>query len=112
MIIWSGLGFLVAVFTFAACLLMQLALDKRFGEGYYSTHPWAIGVALVIGGLISAVVGLLLKLANDQDALDTPSADPAAYRPSRHSIFFVPMHWAGMLIALIGGGIAIYDKLK
>ena len=49
MIIWSGLGFLVLVFTFGACWLMNLALDQRFGEGYYSSHPWAIGSALVIG---------------------------------------------------------------
>ncbi len=109
MIIWSGLGFLVAVITFGACLLMNFALDAQFGEGYYSSHKWAVGTALLIGGLVSAVVGMLLKSRNDREVIDVETGQRMTLNQLNHAFFFVPMHWAGMVIAAIGIGISIYD---
>jgi len=86
MIIWSGFGFLVAVITFAACFAMNFLIDAQFGKGYYSSHPWAIGVALIIGGVLSSIAGFAMR----------------SREGSRHTFFFIPMHWAGLVVAGIG----------
>lgn len=97
MIIWSGLGFLVAVITFLACLAANFLLDAQFGEGFYSSHPWAIGLALVVGGVLFSIVGFVLKSREDG---------------SHHSFFFIPMHWAGIVVAAIGISMAVFDVLS
>jgi hypothetical protein len=111
MVIWSGLGFLVAVITFGVCLLMNVVLDAQLGEGYYSSHPWAVGAALIIGGLISAVAGFVLKARNQREVIDVQTGELMVLNQSHHTFFFVPMHWAGIVIAVIGCGVAIYDLL-
>lgn len=70
MMIWSGLGFSVAVITFGSLLLFNFVLDSQFGEGYYSSHDWAIGTALMLGGLISSGVGFMLKGRSDRYVVD------------------------------------------
>jgi hypothetical protein len=111
MLIWSGFGFLVAVITFGACLLMNWLLDAQFGEGYYSSHGWAVGSALIMGGLISSVVGILLKARHDREVVDVQTGERMVINLSQHSFFFVPMHWAGVAIAAIGVAAAVYDLL-
>ena len=111
MIIWSGLGFLVAVITFGACLIMNFVLDEQFGKGFYSSHLWAVGTALVIGGLLSSVVGFLLKSRKDREVVDVETGERMVINLSQHSFFFIPMHWAGIVIAWIGVAVAIYDAV-
>jgi hypothetical protein len=112
MIVSSGLGFLVAVITFGSCLLFNLVLDSRFGEGYYSSHPWAIGTALIVGGLVSSGVGFVLKGRSDRYVVDEDTGERVVINNSDHSFFFIPMHWAGVVIALIGIGVAVSGAFK
>lgn len=112
MIIWTGLGFLVAVITFGSCLLANFVLDAQFGEGYYSSHRWAVGVALLIGGLISSGIGFMLKGRSDRFVVDEETGERLVINNSSHSFFFVPMHWAGIVVALIGVGVAISDAFN
>ena len=112
MFIWSGLGFLVAVITFGSCLLANVLLDAQFGEGYYSSHPWAIGAALIVGGTITAGLGFRLKGRSDRFVVDEETGERMVINQSNHSFFFVPMHWAGVIIAVIGIGVAISDAFR
>ena len=112
MIIWTGLGFWVAVITFGACLLFNYVLDARFDEGYYSTHSWAVGSALFVGGLISSTVGFALKFRDDREVIDAQTGERFMINRSDHSFFFVPMHWSGIAIAVIGFVVVIYDKVR
>ena len=111
MIIWTGLGFLVAVITFGVCLLLNLILDQQFGEGFYSSHIWAVGVALFIGGMISAAVGFALASRGERIVVDEQTGERFNLNRSNHSFFFVPMHWAGVLIAVVGVALVIYDVI-
>lgn len=110
--IWSGSGFLVAVITFGCCLLANFFLDRQFGEGYYSTHLWAVGAALLIGGSISSAIGFKLKGRSDRFVVDEETGERMVINNSDHSFFFVPMHWAGLIIAMVGAGVAISDAFK
>lgn len=109
MIIWSGLGFLVLVFVFAASFLRNLLVDWQFGEGYYRQHLWAFGFALALGGAVSFAVGRLLKNRNDREVIDVKTGERMTINLPQHSIFFIPMHWAGIVLILLGIGTAIYD---
>lgn len=109
MVIWSGLGYLAAVITFGACLLAQLFFDDRFGAGYYSSHLWTVGLGLFVGGAISSVVGFYLRARSDREVIDTKTGERLVINRSQHSLFFVPMHWAGVVIALIGLALALKD---
>lgn len=108
MIIWSGWGFLVAVITFGFCLLVNLAVDTRFGEGYYSEHNWAIGSALIAGGMASAIVGYTLLV--EESAED--GAEQVSTNAWENTFFFIPMHWAGIVIAIIGICLAASDAFN
>ena len=101
MVISFGLGFLVAVITFGACLLFNFALDSQFGEGDYSSHPWAIGTALVVGGIISTCIGFALKGRSDRFVVDEETGERMVINNSSHSFFFIPMHWAGLVVAVL-----------
>lgn len=107
MVIWSGFGFLVAVITFAFALLFNFLLDSQFGEGYYSSHPWAVGTALIFGGIVSSGVGFVLKGRSDRYVRDEETGERLIVNNSSHSFFFVPMHWAGIVIAIIGATVAL-----
>lgn len=112
MIIWTGWGFLVLVFLFAASFLMNLITDWQFGEGYYHEHLWAFGIALILGGVISSAVGFFLKKRNDREVIDVKTGERMIVNMSQHSIFFVPMHWAGIVLVFLGIGTAIYNLLR
>lgn len=107
--IYNGLGFFVAVITFGSCLAANFLLDQQFGEGYYSSNLWAMGIALFIGGVISSVLGFLLKQRTDRIVVDEQTGERLVINLSRHSFFFIPMHWAGIVIALLGLGCTIAD---
>ncbi len=111
MIIWSGHGYLVAVITFGVCLAANFILDKQFGEGFYSSNLWAVGLALILGGVISAIVGFAFKARNDREVVDPQTGERLVINQSQHSFFFVPMHWAGIAIAVIGLVIALKDAV-
>jgi hypothetical protein len=112
MVVWSGLGFLVAVITFGCCLLANFVLDAWLGEGFYSSHLWAVGSALFVGGTISSSVGLGIKGRSDRYAIDEETGERVIINRSSHTFFFVPMHWAGLIVAIIGVGVAISDAFN
>jgi len=100
--IWSGLGFLAAVVTFGFCLLLNFVLDAQFGEGYYSSHYWTLGAALLLGGVFSAGIGFALKGRSDRFAIDEETGERLIVSSNSHTFFFMPLHWAGVVISLIG----------
>lgn len=112
MVIWSGLGFLVAVITFGSCLLFNFLLDAQFGEGYYSSQQWAIGAALIVGGIVSSGIGFTLKGRSDRHVVDEATGERMVINNSNHSFFFIPMHWAGVVIVVIGIGVAVSDAFS
>ena len=109
MVIWNGLGFLVAVITFGSCLLANFVLDAQFGEGYYSSHQWTIGAALLVGGIVSSAIGFMLKGRSDRFVVDEETGERLVVNKSNHSFFFIPMHWAGIVIGIIGIGMVISE---
>lgn len=96
MIIWSGLGFLVAVIVFGFSLVLNLAFNAWFGEGYYNAHKWPVALSLLLSAVACWFLGLVLR---DRDQ-------------GGHTLFFIPMHLWGPILAVIGVVVLVADVLK
>jgi hypothetical protein len=112
MIIWSGLGFLVAVFVFGAALLCNFAFDAVWGDGYYSAHKWTIGVAMFISAALSWVVSSLLRKRTAQTVNDKATGKEMVIDRATHRLFFIPMHYWGGILALIGVVLCVMEFIK
>lgn len=101
MIVWSGFGFVVAVFVLASSLLCNVLVDARFGAGYYSAHHWTIGVSLMLAGVLCALYGGKLLKGGHRDLVDAQTGERVVLR-SRHTMFFIPVHLWGFVLGALG----------
>lgn len=112
MIIWSRLGFLVAVFVFGAAIACNMAFDHLYGKGYYSTHKWTIGIAMLIAAAPCWFVGDLLRRRNLQRVIDKATGREMVLDHSLHTCFFIPMHFWGPILLAIGAGLCAWEFVK
>ena len=71
MIIWSGHGYLVAVFVFGISLLMELSTESVFNDDdFYQREAWPFPLAMVIAAALCFLVGSWLKGADERRLID------------------------------------------
>jgi hypothetical protein len=101
MVIWSGLGFLVAVIAFASLLLTAYATGVLLGDAaYYQTHGWPKLVAFLIAGAAVWVVGIRLNEGQGRVMIDKKTGREVVLKP-HHSLFFIKMeYWGPILLGL------------
>ncbi len=109
MIIWSGRGYLGAAATFGVCLVTNYVVDENWGQGFYSSHLWIVGLAVTGGGLLSAAIGFGLKPHTERELTDPATDERVVIQFAADTLFFIPLHWAGCVIAMIGVGTVLYD---
>jgi hypothetical protein len=96
MIVWSGMGFLVALITIGCMLGMQKFVGSHFHDAnYYEAHGWPKLVSFLIAGVIVGIVG---RWINYREADMSPDPDTA----SKSSFFFIPMQYWGPILAALG----------
>jgi hypothetical protein len=100
LLVWSGRGYLVPVFTFAACLLIEWAVESAHQDDrYYQEHAWPVSAGLAVGGGLSLGASRLVGRTRTSP-LEQPSLAPSRPR-SRNTFFFIPMvYWGFILLAL------------
>lgn len=101
MIIWSGLGFLVAVITFGCLLATEALVEAWFQDDrYYQAHGWPKLVAFVVAAVIVGVVGQKLKRRPGKVLID-PETGSEVIVGRNNTFFFIPMeYWAPILLVL------------
>ena len=109
MIIWSGLGFLVAVIVFGFSLVFNLAFDAWWGAGYYDAHKWPFGVSLLLSAMACWFLGAYLRHRGAQTVIDTTTGQEMVLDRGHHQFFFIPMHLWGPILAVGGGVVCIMD---
>jgi len=92
-IIWRGLGFLVAVIIFGCSLTANLIFNAEVGKGYYDHHKWPFAVSLVVSAAICWFLGNYFRKRSDRIVIDKLTGKEFNLNRSRHSFFFIPMHW-------------------
>jgi len=101
-IIWSGKGFLVAVFTFGFSLVANLVTNSVTGGGaYWDAHKWPFAVSLFVSAVPSWVVGRSIQNRNARVLVDPKTGEEVVLRES-HTLFFVPMMWWAPILVVVG----------
>ena len=102
MIIWSGLGFLVAVFAFGCSLAMNLATNAIFNdESYYTSHKWPLAIALAVAGILNWSLGQFLNARQSRVFIDKVTGHEVVIEPN-HSLFFIKMQGWGPILVVLG----------
>jgi hypothetical protein len=102
MVIWSGLGFLVAVITFGCLLLTEFVAESAFHDGsYYQTHGWPKLVGFLAAALIVWPLGRYLNPKRGRVLIDPESGRQVVFK-SGHTLFFVPMEYWGPVLVVLG----------
>ena len=112
LIVWRGLGYLVAVIVFGSSLAMNLIFNAAIGERYYDRHKWPCALSFVFSALILWFLGNHLRQRSDRIVVDKESGEEFVVNQSEHSLFFIPVHlWTPILVA---GAVALiaYDFLS
>lgn len=101
MIIWNGMGFLVAVFAFGCSLAANLLTNSLAGsDQYWEQHKWPLGIALLAAAVLSWFVGRFLASRKAKTLIDKETGKELVIEPY-HALFFIRMHWWGPILAVI-----------
>jgi len=111
-VFWSGYGLLVGVIVVGFALACNFAFDALLGAGYYEAHKWTIGVAMLLSAVVCWRLGMFLRNRNAQIVIDKATGKEMALDRSNHSLFFIPMHLWGPILAVIGVVLSIMDFVK
>ena len=105
-IVWTGKGYLVFVIVFVCSLIANIVSNMELGPGYYDHHKWPLVVSLAVSGAICWSLGDYLRKRSDQVVIDKQTGRKFVINRSRHTLFWIPMHWWGPLL-LAGGSILV-----
>jgi hypothetical protein len=93
MVIWSGHGYIVAVVVFLSSLATEFVTERAYQDSeFYQASAWALPLALVIAGIVTAVVARLLP------------NEPYA----KHSLFFVKIQWWPVILLVLALAVYLY----
>lgn len=101
MLIWNGLGFLVAVVVFGCSLVANIIFNQVMGEGYYDSHKWPVAISLIVSAVFCWALGDYLRKRSDRAVIDVETGEELVINQSHHSLFFIPMHWWGPILLVI-----------
>lgn len=103
MIIWRGIGFLVAVLLFGGLVLAQLVADSIGGPDTYSENvPLYAGFGLIIGGALTYLLARWDESRNpERNLVDQKTGQEVIIR-NRSEFFFIPMRYWGLLAMVVG----------
>ena len=112
MVIWSRLGFLVAVFVFGCSLVANLLTNQLTGsEDFWNEHKWPFGISLLVSGLLSWAVGSWIANSEAKTLVDKETGEETVVTPN-HTLFFIKMHWWGPILLVTGVVLIAVDVVK
>jgi hypothetical protein len=105
MIVWSGLGFLVAVIAFVCLVATELLMESALhDDDFYQSHGWPKLMAMLVAAGLVWILGNHLNKKQGRRLVDPSTGEDVVLKPN-HSLFFIRMeYWAGILVVL---GIAL-----
>ena len=98
-IIWRGLGFLVAVIAFGCSLAGNFIANAIAGEGYFDRHKWPLGLSLLVAAALCWLLGDYLRKRPGRVVIDKQTGREFELKKI-HSLFFIPMHWWGAILGV------------
>ncbi|MFC5476366.1 hypothetical protein [Paraherbaspirillum soli] len=106
-IVWQGFGFVGVLIPIVFVLLGQLGIDAALGNGYYSSHPWAPALCLILSAVALWFFGSKLNNRPGRELID-PKTQERIILKKKHTVFWVPVQYFSILVAVI----AVFMLLK
>ena len=102
MIIWKGLGFVVAVFVFGCSLLAEVISEKLTNNDlFYQENSWVMSIGMLVAAILTFGFSLFLKQGDARIVIDEQTGEKFELRDS-HSLFFVPVKWWPSILVVLG----------
>lgn len=101
MIIWSGIGWIVAVVAFCCLMAAEYLTEAMTGdESYYQAHGWPKLAGFMAAALILFPVARFRSGMRDRHLVDKETGQEVVMR-ANDSLFFIPLrHWPYLAVAL------------
>ena len=97
MVIWSGHGYLAAVFIFVCSLIANLITNHlTSSENFWDENSWPFGIAMIIAAPLCWFAGKMLYKSGSKTLIDPETNKEIIINPS-HTLFFIPLHYWGVL---------------
>jgi hypothetical protein len=109
MLIWNGLGFLVAVIVFGISLAANAIFNSLYGAKYYEQHKWPFAISLAISGVLCGLLGHILRKRSDVVMIEKHTGKEVVVNRSKHTLFFIPMHWWAPILIVAAAIVAAID---
>jgi len=102
MIIWRGVGFLVAMIGIASLALAEVISERITGDGqFYQHHGWVALIAMLVAAALTYGLHRLLLLEKGRVVVDKETGQEIVLRP-KHSLFFVPVQLWSVIFVVFG----------
>ena len=110
-IIWTGRGYLVAVFTFGFSFLANLLANCLTGSSaYWDAHHWPFALALLCSAIVCWPLGCYFHNLKSRTLVDPKTGEEVTLRNS-HTFFFIPFRWWAFILATIALTLLALDLL-
>lgn len=112
MLIWQGWGIMVVGIVIGCSLMVYALLEAITGSTvYWRSHDWPVGVTLLVAGVLCWATGPFLSQRNAKILLDPQTGKQVVVGES-HTFFFMPVHWWGPILGVLGMWAIVNEWLK
>lgn len=109
MIIWSGLGFFIAVIGMGSFMLAEYTSELiTKNDEFYQQNPWVALLGSILAACLAFGLHKLLSLQKGRRVIDADTGEEIVLGKN-HSFFFVPVKWWPIAFILIGAIFTISD---
>ncbi|MHC4658361.1 MAG: hypothetical protein ACYS83_04185 [Planctomycetota bacterium] len=109
MIIWRGLGFLVAVIVFANSLIANLITNTITGnESYWEEHHWPLALSLIVSAVVCWFLGKYFDGRKGRILIDKETGEEIRVGAA-NELFFIKMYLWGPILLIFAAIALIYD---
>ena len=91
MIVWSGYGFLTAIFALVGLLI---------GNSLLGSVPFHSSIGIILGAVANWFVGKKLNSVPGRTLIDEETGERLEYKRS-HTLFWIAMEWWSIILTLL-----------
>ena len=99
-LIWDGFGITIPLSVPVSMLVVQMITDRIFGTDYWKNNAWPLSLSLIISGLICWFLGRYLNSRPGRTLIDKETGEEFELR-KKHSFFFIPFQYWGIICAVL-----------